>query len=293
MKKKRQHLIPRTYLKAWCDPTTPEGQTPYVWVFSKDDSSVKHRAPRKIFYETDAYTITGPSGERDLRLEDWLSELESDFAKVRREKIESEGLLNQGDVVALLAFAAAMMARTASYREHIGDIWGRVLDMGEKLEQAAARGAIQAQPVTNEGPSFTMDEVQRIVAEPLQATLAPNTDAFYTIFRTLDMAVLRATTQPGFITSDTPCFAGAPELDERPQTIYDSVLHLPTTEVVLPLSPRFCLFLSRSGLKGRLDVPAVVVDTINRRTRFECHRSFVVSQNLKKDSWFSETPATS
>lgn len=32
------------------------------------------------------------------------------------------------------------------------------------------------------------------------------------------------------------------------------------------------------------------VDAVNRRTRFECHRSFVVNQNFKKDRWFSETP---
>lgn len=293
MEKKKQHLVPQSYLEAWCDPTTPEGQTPYVWVFDKDGSTVRRKAPKKIFYEADTYTITGPLGERDLRLENRLSELESGFARVRREKIEKENLLNQDDVVALLGFAAAMLARTESQREHVVEQWSRPLDMGEKIEKAAARGLIAPQPTTSEGPHLTMDELRRIVAQPLQATLATYTNAFYTIFSTLDMAILKTTTQPGFITSDTPCYAGASELDERPQTIYDSVLHLRTTEVFLPLSPRFCLYLSRNGLIGRLDVPTALVDDINRRTRFACHRNFIVSQNVKRAYWFSETPTTS
>lgn len=290
MDKGKQHLVPQSYLALWCDPTTPEEQTPYVWVFDKDGSSVRRKAPRKIFYESDTYTITGPLGARDLCLEDQLSQLESGFARVRREKIEKEQSLNPEDIVDLLGFAAAMLARTESQREHVSEQWGRVLDMGEKIEQAAARGAILPQPAMSEGPHLTMDDLRRIRKQPLQETLALNTDIFYTIFRTLDMAILETTTQPGFITSDTPCYAGASELDERPQTIYDSVLHLPTTEVFLPLSPRFCLYLSRSGLNGRLSVPDAVMDAINRKTRFECHRSFVVNQNFKKDCWFSETP---
>jgi hypothetical protein len=290
MEKKKQHLVPRSYLEAWCDPATPEGQTPYLWAFDKDGAAVKRKSPKKTFTETDPYTFTGPEGKRDLRLEDGLSGVESRFAKLRREKIEKEEPLDEGDRATLLMFAAAMLNRTASQREHQAEQWGAVLDMGEKVEQAAALGLIPPELAPHDGPSLTLNEVRHIVAQPLQQTLGPFTDATYQVFKTLDMALLKATTEPGFITSDAPCVVVAPELDERPPTILDSVLHLPSTEVYLPLSPRFCLLLSRSGFTGSHEVPAAVVDDINRRIRFSCHRQFVVNQNLKRDYWFAEVP---
>ena len=36
MKNKKQHFVPRTYLKAWCDPNVPAKHEPYVWIFQRD-----------------------------------------------------------------------------------------------------------------------------------------------------------------------------------------------------------------------------------------------------------------
>lgn len=77
---KRQHYIPSSYLKAWCDPSTPSGQTPYVWRFSKDGNQNNKEVPQKIFYETDMYTIYTQDGERDLTLEYNLSRVEGEFS---------------------------------------------------------------------------------------------------------------------------------------------------------------------------------------------------------------------
>src|SRR5712692_1636711 len=35
-KNKKQHVIPNCYLKAWCDPAMPAGQTPYIWRISRE-----------------------------------------------------------------------------------------------------------------------------------------------------------------------------------------------------------------------------------------------------------------
>lgn len=64
----KQHFVPQAYLRAWCDPTTPDGQEPYVWRFNKDGSDARRKAPAKIFRETDMYTIPLPGGGRDLVL---------------------------------------------------------------------------------------------------------------------------------------------------------------------------------------------------------------------------------
>jgi hypothetical protein len=69
VKHKRQHVIPNCYLKSWCDPRTPPGQTPYIWRVSKDGKTKTKRSPEKSFTASDRYTIKMPNGDRDLTLE--------------------------------------------------------------------------------------------------------------------------------------------------------------------------------------------------------------------------------
>jgi hypothetical protein len=114
----KQHWIPQSYLSAWCDPGTPENHTRYVWVFPKASGEGRRKAPQNVFWETDMYTIrTGEEG-RDLRLERGLSGLESDFAALRREKLEEHADLDAPDEIILAAFVAAMQARSRQQREH-------------------------------------------------------------------------------------------------------------------------------------------------------------------------------
>src|SRR5213594_1572971 len=80
---KDQHWIPQSYLKAWCDPDVPAGQSPFVWMFSKNGESSKSKAPKNIFSEKDLYTIHLPDGTRDLTIEHGLAGLESDFVAIR------------------------------------------------------------------------------------------------------------------------------------------------------------------------------------------------------------------
>jgi hypothetical protein len=80
---KRQHFIPAFYLKAWCDPATPAGETPYVWVFEKDGSASRRKSPHNIFLESNMYTLQNEGGTRDLRVEEGLQMLEGMFARIR------------------------------------------------------------------------------------------------------------------------------------------------------------------------------------------------------------------
>jgi hypothetical protein len=67
-KHKKQHFIPSSYLRAWCDPNCPENQTPYVWRFSADGLESKKKSPEKYFHENNMYTIKKADGGRDLDL---------------------------------------------------------------------------------------------------------------------------------------------------------------------------------------------------------------------------------
>ena len=125
---RRQHFVPRAYLKAWCDPNTPAGQEPYVWRFNKDGSDPRRKAPDNLFHGTDLYTIHIPGGERDLVLEHLLSGLESAYVAIRDTKLAHLERLTSADRLVLCAFIAAAEARTPARRDHFAGEWGGVLD---------------------------------------------------------------------------------------------------------------------------------------------------------------------
>ena len=122
MKHSKQHYVPRSYLAEWCDPSTPSGQTPYTWVFTRDGLKSKRKAPDNIFHETDMYTFNFDGG-RSLHLEHGLSTLEDQFVRIRETKILSHKSLSVEEWITLCAFTAAMYGRTKGQRDHFKKTW--------------------------------------------------------------------------------------------------------------------------------------------------------------------------
>src|SRR5688500_3243051 len=126
-KNKKQHYVPEFYLKAWCDPNTPEDYEPYIWVALKDGSDIKPRAPRNIFHETDLYTIK--VGEnRNLSIEKSLARIEGEFSGVRRDKLEKRLPLDSYDKFVICVFAAAMYSRTLASGKRWKPFWSDLAD---------------------------------------------------------------------------------------------------------------------------------------------------------------------
>jgi hypothetical protein len=103
----KQHTVSKCYLKAWCDPSTPAGHEPFVWLISRDGSKKVKRAPRKSLTKSDAYTITFKDGRTDFRVETTLSQLEGKFVKVQK-KLTEQKPLDSYDRAYLAAFIATM-----------------------------------------------------------------------------------------------------------------------------------------------------------------------------------------
>src|SRR5579863_4393420 len=103
---KRQHIIPKCYLKQFVDPDTPTAQEPYVWIFDSGSKQGKKRAPKNVLTETDIYTFEGRDGTKNYSLEKSLAQIESDYASVFEEKINRHLPLNAGEHLVLCAFVA-------------------------------------------------------------------------------------------------------------------------------------------------------------------------------------------
>ncbi len=297
MKHKQQHSVPVSYLRAWCDPSTPPDQTPYVWLFSRDGKQARRKAPERIFYVRDLYTIEGVNGERNLTLEHGLSQLEGKFAKLRRKKLSRRKKLTYEDKLIICAFTAAMHGRTKAYGEHTSEQWRRVLELGERMVEWAKMASPEqlkmassmSGPKSKDAQSMTLDDVRQVVEHPLQSTLPVHVSAVTPMIFRMHLVIMETTEQPGFITSDTPCVWFDPAVYEDPQPFGAGGLISPTIEVTLPISPNQAVLFGNRLICDGLYLPITdrsLVDQINMRTRISAQEYFVVNCNKVRQCWF-------
>jgi hypothetical protein len=291
---KSQHYVPRTYLGAWCDPTAPRGQTPYVWLFEKNSRQGKRKSPKNVFEETDFYTITRADGSRNLIIEDNLAKLEDRFAKIRAAKLEREEPLTSDERLDVVAFFAAMSFRTKAHRDFMREQWGHMKELGDamidELRQAKLDGRRLPPPLGHSHdparPSLSHEQVSALAAHPIQHMLATQMEVNLPIFAGMDMLVLTAENEVGFITSDHPCVWVDPDAYKRPPMFRQPRLLSRDIELSLPISPRQILILNR-GLSGYMRAGRPLLDEYNRRTRHHAYEYFVVRKNATYDRWFS------
>jgi len=217
---KKQHFVPQSYLKAWCDLSTPPGHEPYVWRFSKDGSDVRRNAPENLFHETDLYTIHPADGGRDLVLERGLSQLESEFVVIR-ERLSRQEQLTERERILLCVFMAAAHVRTPAQRDHHGRQWGDVLERMEALREWGKTATPEQKRAASTiahgtGPSFGIEEVRPLAEAPMQNMLVPLINAQAPHLVQLDLVVMTATGDSSFITSDKPCVWHDPKGYMRP-----------------------------------------------------------------------------
>jgi hypothetical protein len=297
MKHKRQHFIPTSYLEAWCDPSSPADQTPYVWRFSKDGQEVKNKAPKKIFYEKDMYTVYPGDGSRDLHLETNLSRVESEFANLREKKLKTRQLLNSEECLILCMFVSAMYSRTKAYGEKQSKNWQAVLDLGENIYAAFDKASPEEQermsraltsPGLNIENSMTMEDVQGLVEQPIQSFLSVNVTELTPMLFKRPFLILESADSNPFITSDDPCVWYDPASYQKPRPRGAGGLVSPTLEISMPLSPNQMIFFGmKLNVSGAyIPIEDQMVDQLNYRTRLDSHDYFISNSPEARQSWF-------
>src|ERR1700686_5114045 len=109
--KKDQHVVPQCYQESWLAPDCPKDFEPYVWLFLKDGTEKRRKAPKNVFVENEKYTIRLTDGSRSLVVEDTLMRTEEAFMAVLP-KIRDRRKLEMEDIARLCIFTAAMHVRT-------------------------------------------------------------------------------------------------------------------------------------------------------------------------------------
>ncbi len=296
MKYKRQHTIPQSYLRAWVDKGTPDNYVPYVWVISRGKTEPIKKSPSNLFVESDFYTNVDEDGERDVRTEKILSVVESRFSRVRRENIENRRPIDKNDKSILCSFTAVMHARTKARAEHTSDQWKKVLDLGkrmqDRMETASDEEKKSMASILHSGGSssnsFTLEEVENIVDNPIQSFMAREIIVTSDYLQVIPMAILTTSDPIGFITSDAPCVCFDPALLEDQPPFGAGGFISPSLEVTLPLSPSSCLYFSRGFINDcvYLDVDNAILGQMNLRTKLYCRESIILNQEVNDPSWF-------
>ncbi len=278
MEYKDQHWIPSSYLSAWCDPNTPEKQTPYVWVCSKDGKIIRNKAPKNIFKKPNLYTEYCSDGSRDLKWEHALNRLETSFSQIKRDKLSFKFPLSEDEKFIIYHFIATMRARNVATSETYNKLWREKKLIMESLQEMWMNSEMSSKYLT----------IRELSDRPLPMIMPPMVRIQVSNYMSMNMAILCTETNPGFITSDSPVVWHNPESKVPFQQIglaYDAL------QIIFPISPNQLFFISRiEGCEGYIDIKKEIdVDRFNLRTWLDCKESFVVNENKIKDFWLGRT----
>lgn len=290
--KRKQHIVPASYLKAWCDPAAPPGQE-YIWITSADGTSTRKKSPRKIFRETDFYTIHLNDGARCLAIEDSFSQIEDRFARLRNDKILHCYDLSADERALLCTFAGMMSARTKSPRRSLTKSFSEIHEMTRSLEDQFRPGVHLSSNATGVWKEYGH---HLSIGNSLQFI----TGALFEMY----LCVFVATQQQRFITSDHPCTWFNHERHKWP-AFFQPGLAQQDIEITLPISPTQFSFFSwesvpaRVGLVSKdaaprfeyLSIPDGMVTEMNRRTAGCCDEYVVSHTSGIRREWFESDAA--
>ena len=287
MEHKNQHWIPRSYLKAWCDP---ERRDNLIHIYGADGVYRGYRPYTRIFSADNLYTVMDGT-RRDLRTEKAFKLIEDHFLKVRR-ALERNTTLPAASQSALAWFVAAMHRRSPAACDQWQSFQDRIVKVGNGMEEALKKASpaerknmVRASSLSSSGRSnsMTLEEARAAAAEPFGKWVLRHVMIEARLLQQMSLAILKAPPGLGFITSDNPvAWHDAAPSGQRRRHLG---LGHRSIEVSMPLTPQYCLILDHSGSDGTGDATQAAVDEINSRTLHQCQTCFIARSNSLVVNW--------
>jgi Protein of unknown function (DUF4238) len=296
-----QHFVPACYLKAWLEDDIPKGSTKpaFVWIFDQEGKNPQRKSPRRIFTETDLYTLRGADGARDLRLEHGLGEIEDGFTRVRNSKLNRRRELNTADWKWLCLFVATAYMRTKSMIDHHVGQWQKVFDMVERVTDQVDADRVSGiertyPPTLRSGPSYTPQpgDFERMKASTPKLLVSQSIETVFPVLERMHFTIFCTDDPVGFVTSDTPCIWHDSTAYRRPPVMRGVGLMDKDIEITMPLSPWQCIVFTHMPISkpGYTDCQLGLVDSVNARQIGYAHESFVCRSPIARPEWFARQP---
>lgn len=277
-KKKRHHYIPQFYLSRFLsDKETPK-ETPFLWVYGKDNKVPFRKSPRNIGFEN--YFYAYEDGDRvSFEIEDILSELESAVARLFKDILQFNFDFDDAKKRFVFGkFVSFMHYRTVRSREHFRMLSQNAIKKKfiEKInEEGGLTQYLRKHEKSWDAEEF-IDSFNKMKIIPSKVLALEY--MLQAVEKTIPSLCIRNwaflyLTSPNcfFITSDSPVLLHDDDikdinfmpgfLDER-------------TDIVFPLSPNMCLYASFNVKEGFWPIPDATVRVLNRKLSTSCHRYF-------------------
>lgn len=264
----QQHIIPKSYLQAWCDKNIPDKYEPYIWVFNNKTHDTKKKPPSSNFLcENNFYTVLKDDGARDLSIEHEFGRIEGAFVKIRDNKLLQHKTLSFEERFQVCLFVAALHSRTKKSTNNMSNILQPMLAQLEKMieskQQLSSNEVVLIS--NNSKETIPIETLEDIVANPIQHLMPTFIDTVSKSLLEFELAVFYTEKDKVFITTDNPCVWFDSQAHTR-HPMYQSVgLKYESTEIILPISPTHCIVLKRKGINGyvNIDTNPPSVDIIN------------------------------
>jgi len=277
---KYQHFVTAAYLEAWCDPKTPVGYEPYVWIVSKRNRKLNNKSPKNLFGETHFYTIYDSDGNRNVGLEKTLQKIESEFISLRRDIISLRKPLNDDHMIIISKFIATTFARVRLQRDQQEEMWQELLDEFDNFSLEVRN---------NLRGSGAYEQIVNLRNQPIPYNVINFTNITVPFLSTMNCEIFETKFKPGFITSDNPCFLFDPAIYKpNPPKTWLSLFRSPTVEIIFPISPNQVISLKQTGSDRYLTIDdnPKAIDEINKLTTINSEEFIILNQKEYKDYWF-------
>ncbi|MEM6254878.1 MAG: DUF4238 domain-containing protein [Cyanobacteria bacterium P01_D01_bin.156] len=140
VQKKKQHIVPRIYLKAFIDPVRPDEipeHIPFeasVWVIEKSlTSKPKRKAPSNILWKSYFYNLDEDINKLPL-IEEFLSKIERKYPSILQ-KISKKISLTEEDLAYIALFMDTLFHRIPSNLDNIQGFVDEVEDVYRHIDQ--------------------------------------------------------------------------------------------------------------------------------------------------------------
>lgn len=282
---KRHHFVPRCYLENFTDDKG------FVWVLDTKDK-IFNIKPENILVENHFYRITLKDGTKSLVIENTLSEIESLYATIYRDKISKELPLTTDEKAHVSVFVSAMMHRTKSWRESTKAMFA---DLKETLKEwdttrtnmtEEQRRALHTIP--SDGKSISLKEIEEGLSnfdEHHSTGLIDNSINTAQYIFNMNWAIWSTQGKTNFVTSDSPLVVDRPAaikkygrdtFGSRPGLKYKDA------EVTLPLSNNQLLLAGWILEKNSyISVPEKWVEGMNQRTILNSSERLIANSSTR------------
>jgi hypothetical protein len=250
-KPKRHHFVPRFYLEGFAR----DGK---LWLYDRERKQFRHGAPDKIAIICDYYTLTNEQGEKDCRIEEFLSVIEGK-AKTVILKLEARGNISPEERLSLAHFIALLAVRIPRFdrdADEIADAACTHLIKHAVPTLAAAAELLKQHREGNKPADITPESMFDFIHKEkfsvkMKRNFAIDSMLGLALKSTLEVAmmdwlVVHANTQTSFITSDNPVgYIVPPELARAGEPVF-GICSQKVTKIV-PLSQRVALLMGKFG----------------------------------------------